>query len=49
MWYNCRIYPYADYTDDLLAKHMMHWRSGVGRSDFNRCISYIPKEFLAWE
>ena len=49
MWYNCKVYPYADYTDDLLAKHMMHWRSGVGRKDFERCISYIPKEFLAWE
>lgn len=49
MWYNCRVYPYGDYTDDLLAKHMMHWRSGVGRKDFERYISYIPDEFLAYE
>ncbi|MBR1383223.1 MAG: CapA family protein [Ruminococcus sp.] len=49
MWYNCAVYPYADYTDELLEKHIMHWRSGIGRSDFERSISYIPEEFLAWE
>ena len=49
MWYNCAVYPYADYTDELLNKHMMHWRSGVGRKDFERYISFIPDEFLAWE
>lgn len=49
MWYNCVVYPYADYPDSLWAKHMMHWRSGIQRSDLERCISYIPKQFLAWE
>ena len=49
MWYNCRVYPYGDYTDDLFAKHMMHVRSGIQRSDLERSISYIPDEFLAYE
>ena len=49
MWYNCRVYPYGDYTDELWSKHMMHVRSGLQRSDLQRSINYIPEEFLAYE
>lgn len=49
MWYNCRVYPYGDYTDAMFAKHMMHVRSGLQRSDLQYCINYIPQEFLAYE
>ena len=49
MWYNCKVYPYGDYTDDMFNKHMMHVRSGLQRSDLQRCINFIPDEFLAYE
>ena len=49
MWYNCRVYPYADYTDELLKKHMMCWRSGVTRATLESYLSYIPDEFLSIE
>lgn len=49
MWYNCRVYPWADYTDDLLKKHMMCWRSGVTRSTLESYLEYIPEEYLSIE
>ncbi|MBR4555153.1 MAG: CapA family protein [Ruminococcus sp.] len=49
MWYNCYVCPYGDYTDEEYNRHMMHVRSGVTRADFERYISFIPKEFLAYE
>lgn len=49
MWYNCKVYPYGDYTDELFAKHMMSWRAGVSRSTLEHYIEYIPEEFLAYE
>lgn len=49
MWYNCRIYPYGDYTDELLLRHMMYLRAGVGRKTLESYIAYIPEEFLAYE
>ena len=49
MWYNSRVYPYGDYTDELLSRHMMYWRAGVNRDVLERYIAYIPEEFLAYE
>lgn len=49
MWYNCAVYPYGDYSDEMFNKHMMHVRSGISRADLQYCINFIPKEFLAYE
>lgn len=49
MWYNCRVYPYSDYTDELLEAHMMYWALGVNRDTLEHYLSYIPEEFLAEE
>ncbi|MBR4622299.1 MAG: CapA family protein [Ruminococcus sp.] len=49
MWYNCRVYPWADYTDDMMKKHMMCWRSGVTKKTLENYIAYIPDEFLSIE
>ena len=49
MWYNCRVYPWADYTDDMMKKHMMCWRSGVNKSTLEQYLDYIPDEYLSIE
>ena len=49
MWYNCRVYPYGDYTDELLSQHMMYQKVGVNRDVLANYIAYIPDEFLAYE
>ncbi len=47
-WYNCKLYPYKDYTDELLQKHYMY-RDGLTRQSIEQCLSYIPQEFLSIE
>ena len=49
MWYNCAVYPYGDYTDDMFSRHMMYQRAGVNRAVLQNYIDYIPEEFLAYE
>ncbi|SEK38264.1 CapA family protein [Ruminococcus albus] len=49
MWFNCAVYPYGDYTDDMLYRHMMYQRAGVNRNVLQNYINYIPEEFLAYE
>ena len=48
-WYNCTIYPYAKYTDELFAKHYVA-SHGFTRSYVDSVLStYVPKEFLSIE
>ena len=49
LWYNCAVYPYGDYTDDMFARHMMYQQAGVNRNVLQNYINYIPEEFLAYE
>ncbi len=49
MWYNCAVYPYGSYSEDLWSRHMMHVQAGVSRDDLERYINFIPHEFLAYE
>ena len=49
MWYNCAVYPYGDYTDEMFSRHMMYQRAGVNRNVLQNYINYIPEEFLAYE
>lgn len=49
MWYNCAVYPYGDYTDEMFSRHMMYQRAGVTRNTLQNYINYIPEEFLAYE
>ena len=49
MWYNCAVYPYGDYTDEMFSRHMMYQRAGVNRNTLQNYINYIPEEFLAYE
>ena len=45
-WYNCTVYPYKDYTDELFAKNFVE---GFSRSSVEQCLSYIPEELLSIE
>ena len=45
-WYNCTVYPYAEYTDELIAKNFVE---GFTRQSIENCLAYIPKEFLSVE
>ena len=45
-WYNCTVYPYAEYTDDLLSRNFVE---GFSRQTLKDCLSYIPEEFLSIE
>lgn len=45
-WYNCTVYPYAEYTDELFAKNYVE---GFTRESVQQCLSYIPDEFLSIE
>ena len=45
-WYNCTVYPYKDYTDDLFARNYIE---GFNRQCVEDCLSYIPDEFLSIE
>ena len=45
-WYNCTVYPYAEYTDELFAKNYVE---GFTRESVKQCLSYIPDEFLSIE
>jgi len=49
MWYNCAVYPYGDYTDEMFSRHMMYQQVGVNRDTLAHYLSYIPEEFLAYE
>lgn len=44
-WYNCKLYPLSEYTDELFAKN---YNNGVTRSSVEECLSFIPEEFLAY-
>ncbi|WP_124098682.1 CapA family protein [Ruminococcus sp. Marseille-P6503] len=45
-WYNCTVYPYAEYTDELFAENFVE---GFTRESAEKCLSYIPNEFLSIE
>ena len=45
-WYNCAVYPYAEYTDELFAKNYVE---GFSRESVEQCLSYVPEEFLSIE
>lgn len=45
-WYNCTVYPYAEYTDELFEKNYVE---GFTRASVEECLSYIPEEFLSIE
>ena len=45
-WYNCTVYPYKEYTDELFQKNYVQ---GFSRETVEQCLSYIPKEFLKIE
>lgn len=45
-WYNCTVYPYKDYTDELIARNYI---DGFSRQSIENCLSYIPDEFLSIE
>jgi len=47
-WYNCAVYPYAEYTDELFAKNYVSY-DGFNRESVEQCLSYIPEEFLSIE
>lgn len=45
-WYNCAVYPYKDYTDELFERNYIY---GFDRQCVEDCLSYIPDEFLSIE
>ncbi|MDO5125753.1 MAG: CapA family protein [Ruminococcus sp.] len=45
-WYNCAVYPYSEYTDELFSRNFVE---GFSRSSVEKCLSYVPKEFLSIE
>jgi len=47
-WYNCTVYPYAEYTDELFAKNYVE---GFTRESVQQCLSYpLPVQNAAyWE
>ncbi len=45
-WYNCTAYPYAEYTDELFSKNFVE---GFTREAVEKCLSYVPDEFLSIE
>lgn len=45
-WYNCAVYPYVEYTDDLIARNYV---AELTRGGIEEVISYIPEEFLSLE
>lgn len=45
-WYNCAVYPYKDYTDEMFAKNFVE---GFSRDSVEQSLSYIPDEFLSIE
>ena len=45
-WYNCTVYPYKDYTDELFTKNFIE---GFNRQCVEDCLKYIPNEFLSIE
>lgn len=45
-WYNCTVYPYAEYTDELFLRNYV---SGFTRDSVEACLAYIPDEFLSIE
>ena len=45
-WYNCTVYPYKEYTDELFEKNFVR---GFSRQSVEQCLSYIPEEFLSIE
>lgn len=45
-WYNCAVYPYSEYTDELFSRNFVE---GFSRGSVEKCLSYVPKEFLSIE
>lgn len=45
-YYNCTVYPYAEYTDDLILRNCIY---DLTRETIEECIAYIPSEFLSLE
>ena len=45
-WYNCAVYPYAQYTDELFSKNFVE---GFTRDRVEEILTYVPEEFLSIE
>ena len=45
-WYNCTVYPYKEYTDELFQKNFVE---GFSRESVEQCLSYIPEKYLSIE
>ncbi|MGN0594058.1 MAG: CapA family protein, partial [Hominimerdicola sp.] len=45
-WYNCAVYPYAQYTDELFSKNFVE---GFTRERVEEILTYVPEEFLSIE
>lgn len=45
-WFNCTVYSYKNYTDELFAKNFVE---GFTRQSVEQCLSYIPKKYLSIE
>lgn len=46
MWYNSKVYPLAEYTDEQFARN---FNDGVTRASVMECLSCIPEEYLSIE
>ncbi len=46
MWYNCKVYPLAKYTDEQFAKN---FNDGVTRASVMECLSCISDKYLSIE
>ena len=49
LWYNCSVWPLADYTDEMLQKHFIHQYSGITREEIEGYLKFIPDEFLDYK
>ena len=46
MWYNCKVFPLAKYTDAQFARN---YNDGVTRDSVMECLSCISDEYLSIE
>ena len=46
MWYNCKVYPLATYTDEMFARN---FNDGITREQAMECLDCIPSTYLSIE
>ena len=46
MWYNCKVYPLAKYTDEQFARN---FNDGITREQAMECLDCIPSKYLSIE